>query len=842
MVYPRLVFLLIFAVTGCSNSVEEVSKTPTLPIEPPIIEPPPKPLQVSNILPSANATQVEVFEVVRATFSKSLNPATVNEFNIKLFKSLADTLTPIEPQKDNLGNVTGITYEESDHSIVFKPQADLENETDYVVRFLANQTDNFGIKDIEGNILVPNSGIYFTWTFTTKPVPIVAPILQSYAPLSSNIITDMFQPIEINIDETQLSQVPTLDQISISVKLYDSMEWAGNVTYDQQNGIIRFTPTESGWPYNAELRVYASMQDAQTTILDINWYINTRDGVYDPLTVATLTDGNQTTTAKPYTYSVSLFNVVNPINHSSNGNVSVAWVEINDTDNTRKIFTLNNNSTLGWDVPPEEITDPVISVNNIFDLNIVVDSLNNKTAIWYQQDTVGWGLLASRYDQSAAWDTAKKYGIPHNLQSMPPGIAGISKNIIPDNQGNLTVIWGLRAPETSIINLYAARYNQNFNWEATQKIDNNLDSTEILDRIVAASDTNANVSVAWATTNNKAYSTSYIAGNGWQSDINTSPNLLFAYTGNTNIRNYKVLSDKAGNITMFWELTTTNPVDNSFNEDLWGIRFDVDSGWKPPVNIENDLFSNVYFSGENGDTDKKGNATIVWRQSQFIKATRYNNGIGWLSNDLTPAQTIADLGADNAISYSAVSADNGDSFIVWARKTTATTYDLYAKRYDKDTGWESTPVPLFNGYNPNESFNIFYRKADGFGNLTILWSYDNKIFSANYLNGFGWISGDQGYAKNIINLNGPIKKLGLPKAAMDKSGNVTVIWTKEIVSGTSYQVFAKRYNPFKGWSSDEIKLAENLVWTEFFDLGVASSGRVALVWSDKNKLSSAFIE
>ncbi len=799
-------------------------------------------MQVNSFLPSANAAQIEIFEVIRATFSKPLNPVTVNEFNIKLIKSVAGTLTPIEPQKDSLGNVTGITYEESDHSIVFKPQAELEYDTDYIVQFLADRIDNFGIKDIGGNVLVPNAGKYFTWTFTTKPSPIVTPILQSYSPLSSSIITDMFQPIEVDIDETQFSQVPTLDQISMSVKLYDSMEWAGNVTYDQQNGVIRFTPTESGWPYNARLRVYASMRDAQSTIFDINWYINTRDALYDPLTIATLTDGNQTTTAKPYTFSVSLFNVVNPINHSKNGNVSVVWIEISDIDKKRKIFTLNNNVSLGWDVPSEEITDPLISVNDIQGLTIVADSLNNNTAIWNQQDSIGRGLWASRYSKSTAWSIAKKYSTPHNLQTMPPPvIGGISKTIVPDNQGNVTVIWGLRSPATSIINLYAARYNQGFNWEATQQIENNIDSDETLGRIEATPDTNSNVSVVWVTGNNKAYSTSYIAGDGWQSGINTSPNLLFKYTGNTGIRNYKILSDKAGNITMFWELITTNPVDNSFNEDLWGIRYNVGVGWEPPVNIENDSFPNVYFSSENGDADKKGNATIVWRQSQFIKATRYNSGAGWLSNDQMPAQPIADLGVDTA-SYFAVSADNGDLFIIWKRKTVAKTYNLYAKRYDKDTGWESTPVLLFSGYNPNESFNIFYRKADDFGNLSILLSYDNKIFAANYLNGFGWASGDQVYAKNIITLKGPIKKLGLPKAVMDKAGNVTVIWTKEIVSDSNYQVFAKRYNPMKGWSPDEIKLAENLVWTERFYLGVDSSGRVALVWTDKNKLFSVFIE
>jgi hypothetical protein len=132
--------LLAVAMIACSDPDNSAgSGNPTSPLSPPIVGSETPILGSTLICPNT--------AVITATFSKAMNPATINTATFTL--------------SSNAGNVTGsVTYATGTNIATFAPSTALIASTLYTA------TITTGVNDTFGNHLAAN----FMWTFTTSPV------------------------------------------------------------------------------------------------------------------------------------------------------------------------------------------------------------------------------------------------------------------------------------------------------------------------------------------------------------------------------------------------------------------------------------------------------------------------------------------------------------------------------------------------------------------------------------------------------------------------------------------------------------------------------------------------
>ena len=111
------------------------------------------PLTLSSHVPASNAVNVAKGSNITATFSKRIDPATVNSSNIYIVKT-----------SDGSSVSADLTYDDSTKTITIDPLSDLEAEsTQYTV------TVSTGIKGISGNLLSTSVSWNFKTTDTTGP-------------------------------------------------------------------------------------------------------------------------------------------------------------------------------------------------------------------------------------------------------------------------------------------------------------------------------------------------------------------------------------------------------------------------------------------------------------------------------------------------------------------------------------------------------------------------------------------------------------------------------------------------------------------------------------------------
>jgi hypothetical protein len=108
----------------------------------------PSPPKVSSVNPLPGAERVPPDTAVTATFSKDMNPATIDPNTFKLVER--DTLTPVPPADGR------IEYDPATKRATFRPSVDLTAGTAYRTTITA------GVKDQTGNVMPRD----YTWDFT----------------------------------------------------------------------------------------------------------------------------------------------------------------------------------------------------------------------------------------------------------------------------------------------------------------------------------------------------------------------------------------------------------------------------------------------------------------------------------------------------------------------------------------------------------------------------------------------------------------------------------------------------------------------------------------------------
>jgi hypothetical protein len=182
----------------------------------PIVIPP----TVISVVPANLATNVPTNQVISATFSTAMNPATIS--------SATFTLTG-----PGVTNVTGlVAYATVGNTLTFMPTANLASSTLYTA------TITTGAQNLAGNALAAN----YVWTFTTGTVAaVISPEIVSTTPADS--ATNVPLNAAVSATFTEAMNPLTITSATFTLTGPGSTAVVGTLSYDAINFIATFTPT-----------------------------------------------------------------------------------------------------------------------------------------------------------------------------------------------------------------------------------------------------------------------------------------------------------------------------------------------------------------------------------------------------------------------------------------------------------------------------------------------------------------------------------------------------------------------------------------------------------------------
>jgi hypothetical protein len=182
----------------------------------PIVIPP----TVTATIPANLATGVPLNQVVSATFSKAMNPATIS----------STTFTLTGPGTTNVSGL--VAYAAIGNTLTFIPTANLAAST------LFTATITTGVTDLAGNALASN----YVWSFTTgSAVTVIPPQLVSTVPLNAATNVPLNQAVSATF--TKAMNPLTITTATFTLTGPGNATIAGTVSYDAINFIATFTPT-----------------------------------------------------------------------------------------------------------------------------------------------------------------------------------------------------------------------------------------------------------------------------------------------------------------------------------------------------------------------------------------------------------------------------------------------------------------------------------------------------------------------------------------------------------------------------------------------------------------------
>jgi len=215
--------------------------------------------------PLDGATAVPLNQTLSATFSKAMNPATIDGATFKLTGPGAAAVAGL------------VAYAAVGNTATFNPTANLAPSTLYTA------TITTGAQDLAGNALASN----FMWTFTTgAAVNSNPPELVSTVPANAATDVPLNQAVSATFTEA-------MDPLTISTSTFQltgpgGTAIAGTVSYDAVSDIATFTPTLpllAGSTYNATVTTGATNLTGVplgTTGAPDPWSFTTGDVVVTP--------------------------------------------------------------------------------------------------------------------------------------------------------------------------------------------------------------------------------------------------------------------------------------------------------------------------------------------------------------------------------------------------------------------------------------------------------------------------------------------------------------------------------------------------------------------------------
>ena len=237
-------FLLAGLLAGCGDSDTNAGK-PGSPLTPPAVN------SVNPLTGSTFTCGNPV--VINATFSKAMNPATINTTTFIL--STGPT------------SVAGVvTYAAATNVATFTPSAAFSPNSLYVATITTGAQDQFG------NGLTAN----FTWSFTTSP-PCPAPTVTAVTPPNGSTITCPNTAVITATFSTAMNPA-TINTTTFTLTGTGGASIAGAVTYVASTNIATFTPTGALSPstlYTATITTGATNTSGTALAANFVWTFTT---------------------------------------------------------------------------------------------------------------------------------------------------------------------------------------------------------------------------------------------------------------------------------------------------------------------------------------------------------------------------------------------------------------------------------------------------------------------------------------------------------------------------------------------------------------------------------------
>jgi hypothetical protein len=195
----------------------------------PLLVPP----TVTSTIPLNNATGVPLNQIVSATFSTAMNPATINSTTFNLTGPGTTVVSGL------------VAYAAVGNTLTFLPSANLTPSTLYTATIAT------GVKNLAGTALAAN----YVWTFTTgTAVATVAPEIVSTVPISAATAVALNQTVSATF--TKAMNPLTITTATFLLTGPGGSAIAGTVSYDAVNFIATFTPSAlltASTSYNAAI-------------------------------------------------------------------------------------------------------------------------------------------------------------------------------------------------------------------------------------------------------------------------------------------------------------------------------------------------------------------------------------------------------------------------------------------------------------------------------------------------------------------------------------------------------------------------------------------------------------
>lgn len=175
---------------------------------------------VTATIPANTANNVAVNQIVSATFSQPMNPATISNSTFKLTGPGSTTVSGL------------VAYAAVGNTLTFTPLAHLAPSTLYT------GTITTGVQNLAGTALASN----YVWSFTTGATPLtISPEIVSTNPINAATSVPLNQAVSATFTEAMNPLTITTGTFQLTGPGGASI--AGTVSYDAINFIATFTPT-----------------------------------------------------------------------------------------------------------------------------------------------------------------------------------------------------------------------------------------------------------------------------------------------------------------------------------------------------------------------------------------------------------------------------------------------------------------------------------------------------------------------------------------------------------------------------------------------------------------------
>jgi hypothetical protein len=309
--------------------------------------------------------------------------------------------------------------------------------------------------------------------------------------------------------------------------------------------------------------------------------------------------------------------------------------------------------------------------------------------------------------------------------------------------------------------------------------------------------------------------------------------------------------DSAGNLHVVWMDETDGEWGNDF--EIMYTNYTSTMGWSKATIISDD--NTKWNTGESWNPsiaiDNMGTIHVVWEDNTpnikwgndyEIMYTNYTSATGWSNATvISDDQTKWNIGIS---SLPSIAVDNGGSiYVVWVDNTPGqwgSDFEIMCTNYTAAIGWSNASVISDDNtnWNTGDSRNPSIA-IDKSGNVHVVWEDytlgDGEIMYANYTSVVGWseaiiISDDITHWNNGHSRN--------PSIAIDSMDFLHVVWDDDTngIWGNDVEIMYAKYMESTGWSNVTVISDDYTKWNSHRSnspsIAIGHDNILHVVWSD----------